>query len=325
MSADTSAQTQPDHPGQPEDSGLLVIGSWAAVLADLAPTLKEAELRVLLELSRRQLRTPSCVAASGREIANACKLGRRNVQYALDSLAKRNLISTRQGTATQPARHRVNIFDTVRLGGVATTPPPPAQGWLGGVEATPPLASLRRHPGDLTTPPPPDSKGLAAAAASLDLDLTAFALIDRVLSAKVKDHDKDDVTAWRHRLHGYYAKFGRDGAGRPVQSPHPPPDDIVAQFLAIADPRRLEMMMDNLELDAITAHAHQPATRSSLNPFNYAWFITIGLSRVHGIHFQVTRKLRAALRDVKRRPAPPEPEQQPLIDVRELARKVKSL
>jgi DNA-binding MarR family transcriptional regulator len=103
VSADTSAQTQPDHPGQPEDSGLLVIGSWAAVLADLAPTLKEAELRVLLELSRRQLRTPSCVAASGREIANACKLGRRNVQYALDSLAKRNLISTRQGTAAARA------------------------------------------------------------------------------------------------------------------------------------------------------------------------------------------------------------------------------
>ena len=126
MSADTSAP-QPD-----------VIGSWASALADLAPTLKEAELRVILELARRQLTSPGGVRASGRDIARACKTGRRNIQYALDSLTTRGLITARQGTATTAATYRVNAFDTVLLGGVATTPPPLNKGYW--------VASLRRHP-----------------------------------------------------------------------------------------------------------------------------------------------------------------------------------
>jgi DNA-binding MarR family transcriptional regulator len=72
-------------------------------LADLAPTLKEAELRVLLELTRRQLRGPRAIRASSRELASACKMGRSNVQTALDNLPRRGLITTRQGTATTAA------------------------------------------------------------------------------------------------------------------------------------------------------------------------------------------------------------------------------
>jgi hypothetical protein len=150
-------------------------------------------------------------------------------------------------------------------------------------------------------------------------------LIDRVYSSKPQDHDKADLAALRRILHGYYAKFGRDEQGHAVQAPHPPQDDVTAKVLAVADLHRIETMMDNLTLDAINAGAHQPGTNAALNPQQYIWFVTIALSRIHGIHFSVTKKIRAALRDVKRHPRPPEPEQQPLIDVAALAKKVKSL
>ena len=287
-------------------------------LADLAPKLKgEAELRVILELSRRQLASPGGVHVSTRDLATACNCGRPNVQKALARLTARNWITRRKGSAVQSTYYRVNLFETVRMGGYVTKPPP-TQGRLLS-EATPAL--LHSQGGYDTEPPPLDSKGLAAAAASLDLEFGSLTLIYRVLSAKTKDHDPDDLAAFRNHLHSYYAKFGRDERGRPVSFPHPPPDDIVAQFMAIAEPGRLEVMLSNLGIDAMGAKAHLPDTRSSLNPWNYAWFITLGLSRIHGINFQTTKKVRAALRDVKRRPAPPEPEQIELPNIADLARR----
>jgi len=319
VSANTSApQPQADQPAPSDATDYALSEVKLQALADLAPKLKEAELRLILELSRRQLASPGGVRVSSRDLAEACKMGRRNVQYALDALAKRNLITARQGTATSAAIYRVNVFDTVRMGGVVMTPPPPAQGWLGGVEATPPVASLQRQGGVFTTPPPTENTALAGAGAPLDFERTAYALIDRVLSGKPKDHDADDLAAFRNYLHSYYTKFGRDDRGRPVNNPHPPPDDLVAQFMAIAPTGRLETMLSNLGMDAMNAKAHLPSTRSSFNPYSYGWFITIGLSRVHGISFQATRQARAALRDVKR--TPPQPEQLEIPDVAAIAR-----
>ena len=102
------------------------MGSEVEALADAAPTLKEAELRVLLELTRRQLHHPGGVRISSRDLATHCKLSRGKLQAALDSLAARSLITTRQGTPTSPAVHRVNILDTVRIeriGGSRKVPP----------------------------------------------------------------------------------------------------------------------------------------------------------------------------------------------------------
>jgi hypothetical protein len=319
VSADTGAQPQFDPPDQPQDTRLSVIRSWFSTLADLAPTLKEAELRVLLELSRRQLASPDGIRASGRDLATACKCGRRNVQYALDSLTSRNLITTRQGTPTSPAAYRVAAFDTVRIGGVATTPPPPAQRPTGGVATTPPLASLHRHGGVITTPPLFENAPLLDRAAPLDFERTSYALIDRVLSAKTSKTDRDELARFRQYLASYFSRFGRDDRGQPLQSPPPPTDDLVAQFLAIAEPARMATMLDNLSIDALAAHAHHPGSRGALNPTNYAWFITVALSRVHGISFQVTRKIRADLREVKRQRQ--EPEQIALPDMQDLARK----
>jgi DNA-binding transcriptional MocR family regulator len=89
----------------------------------------EAELKILLELTRRQLRSGRAVRISSRELAQTCNLARGKLQAALDRLAKRGFITTRQGTATTPATHHVAILDTVRIGG-SKKEPPPAQGWL---------------------------------------------------------------------------------------------------------------------------------------------------------------------------------------------------
>ena len=97
-------------------------------LADIAPSLKEAELRVLLELLRRQERTKKAVKASSREIATDCKMGRSNVVLAIDALTTRGLITTRQGSATAPAVYQVNVHRTMKMGGPVTGPPP-AKRW----------------------------------------------------------------------------------------------------------------------------------------------------------------------------------------------------
>jgi DNA-binding MarR family transcriptional regulator len=84
-------------------------------LADLAPTLKEAELRTLLELTRQAI--DGHTAAPSRTLAKATKLSRRNVVAAIDSLSseERKLITSDGGSATRAASFSLHFLDTVRL------------------------------------------------------------------------------------------------------------------------------------------------------------------------------------------------------------------
>ena|SRR5271166_1191360 len=56
----------------------------------------------MLELSRRQSTTPRGVKIASRDLANACKIARSKTVPAIDSLTRRGLITTRQGTARSP-------------------------------------------------------------------------------------------------------------------------------------------------------------------------------------------------------------------------------
>ena len=101
----TRQSPQPSHSPSAE-SPRSIIGNALEALADVAPTLKgEAELRVLIELIRREMRTGHEIALSSRELASACKISRTSAQAAIDKLAQRHLITTRQGTPTSPATH----------------------------------------------------------------------------------------------------------------------------------------------------------------------------------------------------------------------------
>jgi hypothetical protein len=120
-------------------------------------------------------------------------------------------------------------------------------------------------------------------------------LIDQILSANPRKTDQNDLAIFRSWLHGYMCKLGRDDRNRPLQNPHPPPDELVAQFLEIAEPRRLGCMLDSLMLDKKTC-------------YSYGWFIVVALQRIHGISWQTTKQIRTQLRDVKR-PRPAQPQQ----------------
>ena len=142
---------------------------------------------------------------------------------------------------------------------------------------------------------------LTAARARVDV-LTALPVeLDRVLKSKLSDFDSDLVVFTRRYLHSHFAKIGVDDDGRRFLdtggAPHPPPDTLVAQLLAVAPAPRLYACLDNL----VRERQHQPR--------NYGWFIAVALQRIHGITWQQTKAARAQLREVKRRQPPPQPQQ----------------
>lgn len=157
--------------------------------------------------------------------------------------------------------------------------------------------------------PPTENTALNPTSAAVSISTASLQLIDRVLSAKSTNFDRDCLVAFRNWLHGYMQKLGRDEANRPLANPHPPSDDLVAQFLAIAEPRRLGTLLDSLLLDQQTCHS-------------YGWFVTVALQRIHGLHFREIREARAALKLVRSggRVADPEWQQQTLDTIGEIAK-----
>ncbi len=227
---DAPNQTQPTH--REDTSGSIDYEKQPAeALADIAPTLKEAELRVLLELTRRQLRGVRAVKVSSRELATSCKIARSKIVPAIDSLTARGYITSRQGTPTTPATYMVNILETIRMGGPQKGPPQPP-GWSPKETAQVPLWD---HSGPETGPPPTEKSALARAAAASDFDATALDLIDRVFSAKGKSLDRETLARFRGWMHGHMAKFGRNPDGiRWIDYPQSPLSPPTALRKAIA-------------------------------------------------------------------------------------------
>lgn len=256
-------------------------------IADLAPTLKEAELRVLVHLTfLAETDGQKSCRISARELAKQCRTSRRAVQPALDSLAARGLITTRQGTATTPSAYLLNFLNTVQIGGAPNAPPPAekqAQQERLALEVRHPDENELRHPGAGNAPPPTDSKqekdGTSRASIESRFD---YEVIDRLLKAKPDKSDAALIEAARRWLHGYMAKLGRE------QHPHPPDNQILAQFLAIATWPQLEGLLYDL-----LAERKEPG-------YSYAWFITVALQRIHGIQPAILKQRRAELKLVSR-------------------------
>lgn len=251
-------------------------------LAGLAPTLKEAELRVLLYLSARAAAEGGIVvAASSREIGSSIGSDRSAVKRALHSLCARKLIATREGTSTKPAVHQLNFLETVSIGGVLKHPP-------GGVLKTPPPGLFDSHPGVLITPPSAENKQFTAEGGRVDLDglLTCEGILDRMRSAKPRDFDEETSAKCRRFLHSYIAKLGtRDALAN--GAPHPPDAQLVAQFLSLGHGvggwPRLEALLYDLMNE-----------RKEVS--SYGWFVTVAMQRIHGISATVQRMHREKLK-----------------------------
>lgn len=187
-------------------------------IAAIASTLKEAELRTLLELTRRA-DGRNQVRYSSLKNAEAAGLSRKNVQLALDSLSNWGLISGDGGSATRATTYQLAYTMTAVLPGP-------------GVIATPPHHQetlFRRHPGAETTPPagviatPPINRERARASATEfpssfqnhddvtnstsgkrnEISLQSMRVLDAVLTANPKKADPELLARARDRLYGY--------------------------------------------------------------------------------------------------------------------------
>jgi len=129
-------------------------------------------------------------------------------------------------------------------------------------------------------------------------------VLDDLLQANPKKLDDERKHKAREWIYGYMRKFGKE------RDPHPPDQQIVAQFLAVAPWPQLEGVLQELW------RKRQPAGDT------YAWFVGVALQRIHGLRFDDVRQRRAELKLVARhgetmQPQPPA-EQQPLLPATEL-------
>ena len=255
-------------------------------IAALASTLKEAELRTLIELTRRANSHQQC-RLSSRQIAESAGISRKNAQRAIDSLTDRGLITSDGGSATRAATYKMLFLEVevLPVRGVTATPPE-GNMWLlsdatPGVDLTPPPASEERHLGRH-----PDATANKEHTPAHGVD--GFAEIDRALDrlrkAKPTLYEPKQFQEARRWLHGCMAKFGA------MPDPHPPDDMVVAQFLAIAEwPRLLGMIYDLMA---------EPETRKT-KPQKYGWFIVVAMQRMWGLSPQQQRQAREKLQLIK--------------------------
>lgn len=250
-------------------------------IALTAPGLHETELRILLELTIRALKEPDAIiSASSRELANTTRTSRRSVQPALDRLGERGLITYREGTATKATTIRVNILQTLHMGGATVAPPQADQNqeWRNRCATTPPTQVL----------PAVESMELFAnPAPPLDIESASISdsVLDRMLSATPDKADPEQMKNARDWVHGYQCKFGRD------PNPHAPDARFLAQLTAIASPEQIRAVLQQLMIERQT-----PGDK-------WVWYITVALQRIHGIPWQQVRAAREAWKVHKGRPA----------------------
>jgi DNA-binding FadR family transcriptional regulator len=266
-------------------------------IAALAPDLKESEVRVLIEMSRRVATTSShTVTISTRDLAEATKVSRSNIKPAITSLNKRGIITSDKGSATVAATHELKFLKTVRLlRGPVTGPPQSQQVGLfqaqGGPVMSPPVDLLQAQGGPTPSPPHIQRAERADTSSNFDFDSIQENIdrhFARLLKAKPNDYDAARLKNAEEEMHGYQAKFGR------LPNPHPPDAQLCAQLLAVAEWPRLKHMFYDL-----MAERKKPGE-------SYAWYVTVAVQRCWSITPEQQRKYReqfALIKSGQRRPA----------------------
>jgi hypothetical protein len=271
------------------------------LIAELAPTLRERNLRVLIALTHHFGHTPDLKGqASSRQLAVIAGLSRSNVQTAIDELADQRLITATAGTATAAATYTLEFMRTAVMSGTIPGPPPGLFQGQGGLMPGP-QADLFQGQGGLT-PGPPSIEERASGRASIDPISSTTDPIDRMLHAKPKHFDPAELATARRLLHGYQLKFGKDPHA------HAPDDEILAQFLAVAQWPELHRVIYN----ELMPDRETPGEK-------YSWYVTVALQKIYGIKPQLVKARRAQLRLVKdlqdlNPPRAIAGEQQPLIE-----------
>jgi hypothetical protein len=253
-------------------------------LAAIAPHLKEAALRLATYFAAAAARLPhQTLSISTRELSRHTRLAPSALNRAIQQLSDQKLAYIRvdPGTTTHRSSYVILFLRTVRGASFGEAPPK---------EAPPQTALLfEQHPASFGEAPPTENTALTADAAALQISGASLRLINQIHCATAKDFNPEQISEFRSWLHGYMERFGRDQNDRPIPKPHPPTNTEVAQFLAIAEPRRLADLLNSLLKQNQTCRT-------------YYWFVVVALQRLHGIHITEQKAARAALRDVKRQP-----------------------
>jgi hypothetical protein len=270
--------------------------------AAIASGLSDVENRVLLDLATRAKPPNFTCRASSRVLAISTGCSRSSVSRAVATLSQRGHITKRAGTATTAAAFAVN-FLAVRgwtygratqeiPGGPMAIPGPMASPGGGPMVGPPNVANTGEKVGEQIAI---DLEVLSVSSSEIDPTrardrerslpaedenlFDASSVIERVLAARPKDFSEKLMADSRATLHGYATKFPVRGS----ENPHPPDPQVVAQFLAIADTRRLGRLLADLMADRQTC-------------YSYGWFITVALQRIHGIRPEQWKEKREELK-----------------------------
>ncbi len=257
-------------------------------IAALAPTLKEAELRCLIELTRRA-DDDGHSRSSLRQIRAATRQAQHSLCDAIHSLIDRGLIiASDRGSTTRAATYRLAYLEVAVLvePGAIGAPPKPEQRCLtdttpGAFGTTP--AVLSEHQGSAIGTPQGGAQGTPHPRARVETS-ESIELLDRLLKSSPKKFDDATRAKAKEWIYGYMRKFGRE------RDPHPPDDQIIAQFLSIAPWPELENLLMRLFRENCEAGK------------TYAWFVFVALQRLHGISGAQVRQRKAELQLVSKQP-----------------------
>jgi len=267
-------------------------------VAAVAPGLSEAELRVLLALAVRAVNDPDfCCSASSRELAASTRCARANVQRAVDSLTAKLLIVTRLGGSKSASVYMLSFLKTFAfagsLGGLAARPPTPnyAEGGWHRSEATSTTSAIGQAVDSLQSPEMAQNvlfRSIDPNDRKEKIDrLRAGAInanpIEAMAKAKPKHYTAGQIDLARRWMYGLAVKLGRE------KDRHPPDDELLAQFLAIAPwPRLLSLLID------LQSEGREVG-------YSYGWFLTVALQRIHNMSWSPAKQ-RAALAAVPATP-----------------------
>jgi hypothetical protein len=178
------------------------------LIEQLAPTLREQNLRILIALAHHFGHTRDLKGqASSKQLVAASGLSRSNVQTAIDELTSQRLTTATGGTATTAATYTLEFIRTALIGA--------------------------------PIPGPTSIDERASGLAPIDLISSSTDPINRMLHAKPKHFEPAELTTAKRLIHGYQLKFGRN------PNPHLPDDEILAQFLAVAPWPELNRLICN--------------------------------------------------------------------------------
>jgi hypothetical protein len=237
-------------------------------LAQLAPSLSSAELRVLIQLAATaEAEQSDQTRASSRELAKQTNLSRSNVQKALHCLNRRNTIATCDGGRKRAAGHILRPLPEVpEVRGPVSGPQADLFQGQGGIKTGPQVDLFQGQGGPLLEPLNNKEHTPARASRNIDLRFDYDRSIARLREAKKADYDEPTFEAARQAIESYAAKFP------PAQrNPHPPDDAIVAQFLAVEEWPRLNGMLSDLANDRKQAGER------------WSWFVVVAIQRMHGL------------------------------------------